>query len=227
MPRNRRDRDFALTEVEKKGREQKEELVAKIRDEVKDAAYVYVIQHKNLVSSKMGNVRELLQVATKEHPGGRIFNGKKRVMAIALSGEDVPAGLDGLVKDISGDSMLFVSSSGPKLVQSFFNKYSEPVAATAGNIATEDVEIPEGPLDKIEFPFPLEPRLRALGLPCKLHEGVITLLHDYTICNEGDELTAKQAKLLTHFGYEMANMTFKVTSYWSKSAKANPVKKLA
>ncbi len=66
--------------------------------------------------------------------------------------------------------------------------------ARSGFKATENVSIPEGPLTN--FVGSMVEGLRKLGLPVELQNGVIHVLHNYTICKEGDVLTPEQAKLL-------------------------------
>jgi len=49
-----------------------------------------------------------------------------------------------------------------------------------GGKAVETVVLPEGPLP--EFSHAMEPQLRLLGLPTTLKKGVVTLLHEHTVC---------------------------------------------
>lgn len=46
------------------------------------------------------------------------------------------------------------------------------------------------------FSHTLEVQARSLGLPSRLKDGIVSLTKEYTICKEGETLTADQAKLL-------------------------------
>ena len=53
----------------------------------------------------------------------------------------------------------------------WFEKYSEPDFARAGNVSTQTVMIEEGPLSS--FSHSMEPQLRKLGLPTSLQKGML------------------------------------------------------
>lgn len=76
----------------------------------------------------------------------------------------------------------------------WFDKYRELDYAKAGSIATEQVTLSVGPLP--DFPHSIEPHLRQLGLPTSLQKGIVTLIKDHTVCEEGDVLTPEQARIL-------------------------------
>lgn len=50
----------------------------------------------------------------------------------------------------------------------------------------------------------MEPQLRKLGLPTKLHQGIVSLLNDVTVCTPGDILTPEQCKILELFDQKQA-----------------------
>lgn len=72
--------------------------------------------------------------------------------------------------------------------------YNEDDYARSGFVTSETVELPAGPLP--DFSHSIEPHLRQLGLPTSLQKGVVTLLQDYTVCEEGQTLTPEQARIL-------------------------------
>jgi mRNA turnover protein 4 len=77
---------------------------------------------------------------------------------------------------------------------SWFEDYSESDFARAGNIATDTVTLPAGPLP--QFPHSVEPHLRQLGMPTSLQRGVVTLLSEFTVCKAGQALKPEQARIL-------------------------------
>lgn len=118
--------------------------------------------------------------------------------------------------------LLFTNREKAEVCQ-WFADYSELEYARSGNIAPETVTIEAGrPAAKAEllrtsahplslafippanvlvsgplaFPHTMEPKLRELGLPVKLVKGVVTLMKDHTICQQGAVLDPKQTKLL-------------------------------
>lgn len=75
----------------------------------------------------------------------------------------------------------------------YFQNYGELDYARAGSKATEQVVIPEGPID---HPHTLCPTLVKLGMPVKLVKGEIQCTRDFVVCEEGSTLTPEKAKLL-------------------------------
>lgn len=75
-----------------------------------------------------------------------------------------------------------------------------------GNIHHEDQE---------PFPPSMEPQLRKLGVPCLLKNGVVMLLSEYTVCQEGQVLTFEQAAVLKLFWIQMALFKVKLDAYWT------------
>ena len=86
--------------------------------------------------------------------------------------------------------------------------------ARAGCEATHEVALEAGPL--ASFPHSMEPYLRKLGMPTKLSTGVVTLLGDYQVCREGEELSSDQAKVLQLLGIKMATFELTLCCRWSQ-----------
>jgi len=61
----------------------------------------------------------------------------------------------------------------------------------------------------------MEPYLRKLGLPTKLDNGVVSLLTDHTVCQEGKQLDADAAKLLQLLGKKMSTFKLTLRCRWS------------
>ena len=70
----------------------------------------------------------------------------------------------------------------------------------------------------------MEPHLRKLGLPTRLHGGVVEVLQETVVCRAGDVLTPEQCKLLQLFGVKMA--TFKVQLIAAWQAETGEVEEL-
>uniref|UniRef100_A0A804IRF2 Large ribosomal subunit protein uL10-like insertion domain-containing protein n=1 Tax=Musa acuminata subsp. malaccensis TaxID=214687 RepID=A0A804IRF2_MUSAM len=62
------------------------------------------------------------------------------------------------------------------------------------NVATEKVELKEGPLE--QFTHEMEPYLRKQGLPVRLKKGVIGLVSDLAVCEQGMPLSSESARNL-------------------------------
>jgi len=122
-----------------------------------------------------------------------------------------------LSQRVAGQCGLLFTNEDPEQLQSFFSTFSSPDYPRAGFKATKTVQVNEGPLDKELYPASIETRLRQLGLPTRLQQGVIHLQGKYTICKGGELLSPEQAKLLKIFDEKMCLFTLKLLGLWHKN----------
>ncbi len=89
---------------------------------------------------------------------------------------------------------------------------------SAGSKAKHAFKLQEGPLSGstgAPLPHTFEPQLRKWGMPTKLNKGVVELLSDFTVCQEGDVLGPNQSAILRTFGVKMASFQLKLLAAWS------------
>lgn len=209
MPKSKRDRKVSLTQTRKKGLELKQKIIEEVRNCADIYARIFTFSVHNMRNNKLKDLRQ-----TWRH--SRFFFGKNRVMALALGRgleDEYKENLHKLTKKLRGQTGLLFTNCTRKEVLEFFGKYSEDDFARAGTIASQTVELEEGPLKA--FPHSMEPYLRKLGLPTKLVKGVVTLTSDYTVCEAGEVLTPEKATILKLFGYKMAQFRVSIESMWS------------
>lgn len=164
MPKSKRERKSALTQVQKKTRTLKDALVSKIRASVEECPYLYVFQVSNMKNTTMKQLRE-------EWPGSKFFMGKNKVMQLALGktqAEEVKAGLAKLAQHVSGSRGLLATDKDEEEVRSALENVSEMHFARSGFEATHNYQLAAGTLPADRCPHPMEPMLRRLGLPTKL-----------------------------------------------------------
>ncbi|KAA3465431.1 mRNA turnover protein 4-like protein [Gossypium australe] len=114
---------------------------------------------------------------------------------------------------LRGDAGLFLTNMPRDEVESCFNKFEENDFARTGTIATEKVELLEGPLD--QFTHEMEPFLRKQGMPVRLNKGVVELVSDFVVCEEGKPLSPESARILRLLGIKMATFRLNLICRWS------------
>eukprot|EP01116_Phalansterium_solitarium_P018183 TRINITY_DN4720_c0_g3_i4.p2 TRINITY_DN4720_c0_g3~~TRINITY_DN4720_c0_g3_i4.p2 ORF type:complete len:233 (-),score=108.43 TRINITY_DN4720_c0_g3_i4:573-1235(-) len=211
MPKSKRNKIVSLTNTEKKGKPGKTQLIDRIRKCLDDEyQYLYVFAVHNVRTSKFKEVRT-------EWLGSRFFMGKNKVMQVALGRtpeEEYKPKLHLVSDNVVGICGLFFTNEPEDKVLRFFQEYSEPDFARSGFKATQEVSLPEGPVN--QFVGSMEPYLRdKLGLPTQLKNGIVSLIKDVVVCKEGDVLTPEQCKILELLDIKQAEFRFELSCVWS------------
>ena len=101
--------------------------------------------------------------------------------------------------------------------------------ARVGQIATETIVCPEGPVKNaydVPMSHTLEATLRKHGLPTKLNKGVVECVKEKTICKRGAKLSADQCALLRQFGFKLATFKLRLAAGWEKATGETEVFKI-
>ncbi|XP_050227909.1 uncharacterized protein LOC126677376 [Mercurialis annua] len=210
MPKSKRNKAVTLTKTKKKGREHKELIVTSIRDAVETYSSVYVFSFENMRNLKFKEFREQLKTTS------RFFLGSNKVMQIALgrsASDEIRPGLHKVSKLLHGDAGLFLTNLSKEEVERIINEYEDYDFAKTGSIATERVELKEGPLE--QFTHEMEPFLRKQEMPVRLNKGVVELVSDFVVCEEGKHLSPESARILRSMGIKMATFKLHLICRWS------------
>uniref|UniRef100_A0A0E0F1I2 Ribosome assembly factor mrt4 n=1 Tax=Oryza meridionalis TaxID=40149 RepID=A0A0E0F1I2_9ORYZ len=200
-----------LSKTKKKpGLERKGKVVTDIKDAVEHYANAYVFTYDNMRNQKLKDLREQLKSSS------RIFLAGKKVMQIALGrspADEAKTGLHKLSKFLQGDTGLFFTNLPRDDVERLFREFEEHDFARTGSIATETVELKEGPLE--QFTHEMEPFLRKQGLPVRLNKGAVELVADHIVCEEGKPISPEAAQTLRLLGMQMATFRLYLVCRWS------------
>uniref|UniRef100_A0A453KEG7 Ribosome assembly factor mrt4 n=1 Tax=Aegilops tauschii subsp. strangulata TaxID=200361 RepID=A0A453KEG7_AEGTS len=121
----------------------------------------------NMRNQKLKDLRDQLKSSS------RIFLAGKKVMQIALGrspADEAKTGLHKLSKFLQGASGLLFTNLPRDDVERLFREFEANDFARTGSIATQTVELKEGPLE--QFSHEMEPFLRKQGLPVRLNKGL-------------------------------------------------------
>ncbi|XP_068644214.1 uncharacterized protein [Aristolochia californica] len=210
MPKSKRNKVVTLSKTKKKGREHKESIVNSIRQAAEEYASVYVFSFENMRNLKFKEFRDQLKSTS------RFFLGSNKVMQISLGrsiADEIMPGLHKVSKLLHGDSGLYFTNLPTEEVRRVFEEFEEHDFARTGSIAVEKVELSEGPLD--QFTHEMEPFLRKQGMPVRLNKGVVELVADFVVCEEGKPISPESARILRLLGIKMATFRLHLICRWS------------
>jgi len=212
MPRSKRSKIVTLTKTAKKAtRANKERFAEEVQEHAQKWKYAYIIHVGNMRNSALKLLRG------KWKGTARLFFGRTRVMAAAIGtseDKECRTGISALAQHLRGSVGLFFTDSEPKEVEEWFQSFEIPDFARSGNLATEQIVLPIGPVvmhndATSTFPSSMDPQFRKLGLTTVLNRGVPSLDTEHVICKKDEILSKEQAQLLKLIGVQMA--VFKVT----------------
>ncbi|KAL6180523.1 hypothetical protein ACLB2K_047185 [Fragaria x ananassa] len=210
MPKSKRDRPVTLSKTKRKGREHKGAVVNTIKQAAEDYNSVYVFSFENMRNLKFKEFRDQLKSTS------RFFLGSNKVMQIALGrseSDEIKSGLHKVSEVLHGNAGLCFTNLPKEEVERLFNEYEEYDFARTGSIATEKVELQEGPLEM--FSHEMEPFLRKQGMPVRLNKGVVELVADYVVCEQGKPLSPESARILRSLGSKTATFRLHLICRWS------------
>ncbi|XP_042435320.1 mRNA turnover protein 4 homolog [Zingiber officinale] len=210
MPKSKRNRPVTLSKTKKKGREHKEAIVNAIKEAVECYPSAYVFTFENMRNQKFKEFRDQLK------SNSRFFLGSNKVMQLALGrsvADEVKPGIYKLSKFIRHDAGLLFTNLSKEEVERVFREYEGYDFARMGFIATEKVDLKEGPLE--QFTHEMEPYLRKQGVPVRLNKGIVELVSDFVVCEEGMSLSPEAARTLRLLDIKMATFRLHLLCRWT------------
>lgn len=171
--------------------ERKKTAVAELGDLIKNKRTILVASIKNIPSSQYQEISKKLRgKAVVKVP-------KKNIIFMALEKSGMPElkNLEGSIKDST--AMLFSDEDSFDLAAELISKKS-PARAKPGQIAENDIEIPEGPTDLL--PGPAISELGALGIKIQIEKGKITIKEPKIVAKAGEKISAGAADMLSKLG---------------------------
>ncbi|WVY94914.1 hypothetical protein V8G54_034002 [Vigna mungo] len=221
MPKSKRNRQVTLSKTKKKGRDHKEAIVNGIKEAAEKYECIYVFSFENMRNQKFKEFREQLKSSS------RFFLGSNKVMQVALgrsAADEISPGIHKVSKLLRGDAGMVFTNLSKEEVERLFKEFEEYDFARTGSLATEKVDLKEGPLE--QFTHEMEPFLRKQGMPAPGQRtcfivfsnmtGVVELVSDFVVCEEGKPLSPEAARILRLMGIKMATFRLHLICRWSR-----------
>ncbi|QLG50824.1 50S ribosomal protein L10 [Natrinema halophilum] len=110
------------------------------------------------------------------------------------------AGLDGLVDQVEGQVGLVATNENPFSLYKELEASKTPAPINEGEVAPNDIVIPEG--DTGVDPGPFVGELQQIGANARIEEGSIQVMEDSTVLEAGEEVSADLSNVLSELGIE-------------------------
>jgi len=134
--------------------------------------------------------------------------------------EEVDDGLEALTGDVSGQVGLVATDTNPFALYRELEASKTPAPINAGEVAPNDIVIPEG--DTGIDPGPFVGDLQSVGASARIDDGSIQVLEDSTVLEAGGEVSAELANVLSELGIEPKEVGLDLRSVFSDGVVFGP-----
>lgn len=177
----------------------KRRTVEELKKLIKENSTILIASTKNLPGSQFQEIKKKLrEKAVVKVP-------KKNIMMIAMDsvGE---AELEGLKKEVQESTAILFSKIDCFELASDLEDIKSPAKAKVGQVAPEDIEIPEGPTDLV--PGPAISELGALGIKIQIDKGKIVIKEAKIISKKGDKISQGACDIMNKLGIKPFTIGF-------------------
>ena len=142
--------------------------------------------------------RQLQDMRRDLHGTAELRVSRNTLLVRAL--EEVNDGLEGLTEHIAGQVGLIGTNSNPFSLYQELEASKTPAPISAGEVAPNEIVIPEG--DTGVDPGPFVGELQSIGADARIQEGSIQVLSDSAVLDAGEEVSQDLANVLNELGIE-------------------------
>ncbi|QLD88123.1 50S ribosomal protein L10 [Natronomonas salina] len=192
--------------------EWKQEEVADIVDFLERFESVGVVDVTGIPSRQLQDMRREL------HGTAALRVSRNTLMERAL--EEVDEGLEDLTEHIEGQVGLIGTNDNPFGLYQQLEASKTPAPINAGEVAPNDVVIPEG--DTGVDPGPFVGELQQVGANARIEGGSIQVVEDSTVLEAGEEVSADLANVLSELGIEPKEVGLDLRSVFSDGVLFSP-----
>jgi large subunit ribosomal protein L10 len=170
----------------------KQEEVDDIADLVRSYSSVGIVDVAGIPSRQLQTMRANL------HGSAELRISRNSLVERAL--DEVDEGVEQLKQYVSGEVGLIGTNDNPFGLFKQLEQSKSPAPISAGEVAPNDIVIPEG--DTGVDPGPFVGELQSIGASARIMEGSIQVTEDSVVAEEGEAVSEEAANVLAELGME-------------------------
>ena len=174
-------------------REEKEQKVEFFKQRIEEKPVIGILDMNNLPS------RQLQQIKKDMKDFSDIKMSRKTLINIAIDQSD-KEGIDQLEENEAVQPAFIFSEKDPFQLYQLIKENKTAAAADGGEVAPNDIEIPEG--DTGIGPGPMLGKLQGAGAQVQVEDGSIHVQEPAVLIEKGEVITDDDAEILNHLGIE-------------------------
>ena len=162
--------------------------------------------------------RQLQAMRRELHGSADVRVSRNTLTVRAL--EEVDDGVEALTQYVSGQVALIGSNDNPFGLYKQLEASKTPAPINAGEVAPNDVVIPEG--DTGVDPGPFVGELQTIGAAARIQDGSIMVTEDSTVLEEGEVVDDDLANVLVELGIEPKEVGLDLKGVYSEGVLFEP-----
>ncbi|TQQ81519.1 50S ribosomal protein L10 [Halonotius roseus] len=190
----------------------KQDEVDELTDFIERYASVGIVGVEGIPSRQLQSMRRGL------HGSAEVRMSRNTLVVRAL--EDVNDGVEQLTEHVAGQVALIGTNDNPFALFQQLEASKTPAPISAGEVAPNDIVIPEG--DTGVDPGPFVGELQQIGADARIEEGSIQVLSDSTVLSAGETVDADLENVLSELGIEPKEVGLDLKSVYSEGVLFAP-----
>ncbi|MFC6953072.1 50S ribosomal protein L10 [Halorubellus litoreus] len=162
--------------------------------------------------------RQLQAMRADLWPSTELRVSRNTLLVRAL--EEVDEGVEDLTEHIAGQVGLIGTNDNPFTLYKTLEASKTPAPINAGEVAPNDIVIPEG--DTGVDPGPFVGELQQVGAQARIMEGSIKVTEDSTVLSTGEEVSDDLANVLSELGIEPKEVGLDLRAVFSEGVMFDP-----
>jgi len=189
------------------------------QDEV-DELVEFISQYQSVgIVGVEGIPSKQLQAMRRDlHGSAAIRMSRNTLVTRAL--DEVNEGVEQLTEHVAGQVALVGTNDNPFGLFKQLEASKTPAPINAGEVAPNEIVIPEG--DTGVDPGPFVGELQQIGADARIQEGSIQVLSDSVVLDEGEEVDQQLASVLSELGIEPKEVGLDLKSVYSEGVLFSP-----
>ncbi|MFQ3283901.1 MAG: large subunit ribosomal protein L10 [Natronomonas sp.] len=200
--------------------ERKTETIPKWKREETDAIVEFLKSYSSIgVVDITGIPSKQLQDMRRELHGTAALRVSRNTL-IERALDDVGDGIEDLAEHVEGQVGLIGTNDNPFGLYQQLEASKTPAPINAGEVAPNDIVIPEG--DTGVDPGPFVGELQTVGANARIDGGSIKVVEDSTVLSADEEVSADLANVLTELGIEPKEVGLDLRGVFSEGVLFSP-----
>ena len=200
--------------------ERKTETIPQWKQDEVDAIVAMIESYESVGVVNIAGIpsRQLQDMRRDLHGTAELRVSRNTLLVRAL--EEVDDGLEALTEHIAGQVGLVGTDSNPFSLYQELEASKTPAPIGAGEVAPNDIVVPEG--DTGVDPGPFVGELQSVGADARIQEGSIQVLSDSTVLDAGETVSQDLANVLNELGIEPKEVGLDLRGVFSDGVLFSP-----